>query len=502
MVEPKFRSVFLEDIFKAKLGYRPWIMFAPSHLANGFFRAVAETGYYNNDALFWAVYAKGDPVRGPKPGKTDSKFDKFSETQRGALQKLSEHKQWQSLLANTFGADKTVFTGPGQSSYSLSHAYHTTSDNHDREVGQWLCAILKKGTARPAYDLLHQLLTQPLDTSTDELTVLSLPLIDENANPKQKTVDIWPPSCLEWHPIHGFTDEIVQVIRNAFDQLAQNDRYTALHNGKLDTLRRMTTLGCFAFYLHLINIGTELTYLDSEKRVPIFIQLHASPNLNRASQATFQWVARSIELFLRQEIRNILEQQPDLWTSSDAVEQYINQTINWFKTNNHEREQAKVDRYKQDCFNFFQSYLGTADDVSLTEALANALTDMIGFVFSAKPYDVARNLGVKIGLLDRYGRQKSKAYTMHPDLLEVLVRSTVDTGEVCTIRELAERWEKYFGILFGGLSTENDRLEKWGIPPVDRHDLTMNAQALAVQLEQSGYAQRYADGVVLVQVKQ
>ena len=82
------------------------------------------------------------------------------------------------------------------------------------------------------------------------------------------------------------------------------------------------------------------------------------------------------------------------------------------------------------------------------------------------------------------------------------MRSTVDTGEVCTIRELAERWEKYFGILFGGLSTENDRLEKWGIPPVDRHDLTMNAQALAVQLEQSGYAQRYADGVVLVQVKQ
>lgn len=509
----KFREIFFEEIVKTELGYVPSIMFAPAHLANGLFRAIGG-GYYNNEAQHWAIFAKTDPLRGPNPPRTERQFERFNKHQKEALRFLNKNSVARKAIADAFAADHTVFRGVNVSSYSLSHVRHTTNDNHDRETGQWLCGILYQGDMHPAYDLLKKLLTQvPIRTAPDDLvmsdvlSVLSLPFVDESQQPKSKSLEDWRPKSLTVNDHGQFDDEIVNTIRTAFDRLAANDERSALKNGKLDTLRRMTTLGCFSVYLHLVNIGT------NKERVPMFLNLdRQSRTLKRASQASYRAIIRSIESFFQTAIAKkldvlavdgpfrVLDNGDGSNDDFNALVRQFIEDIDWYRNPSNSKEDGKVTSFKNDCWNFYLSYRGDAAKYTPKEALAHALTDLIGLVFSAKPYDVARNLGVKIGLLTRGDPPNNKAYQLHPDLLEVLVRATVPAGEEWTSKELAQEWYKRFGLLFGGLGYENEILPAWGVPPVDLSELAANVRQLEQQLELSGYAQRYADGVVLIRV--
>ncbi len=506
MLQLDFRKIFFDEIVKAQLGYVPSIMIAPAHLANGFFRAVGG-GYYNNEAQHWAVFVKTNPLKGPNPPKTELQFERFTEQQKAALRVLNDDATARNAIAEAFAADRTLFGPVNQSSYSLSHVRHTTNDNHDRETGQWLSDIIHNGDQHPAYDLLHKLLTQVVIRETpedcvmsDAISIISVPFIDEVQTPKRKVLQGWSPKSLSLSESGQFNDNIVNVIRLAFDQLAANDARSALKNGKLDTLRRMATLGCFSVYLHLINIG------GVHERVPMLLNLYKNNRtLKRASQSSYQAIVRSMESFFTGAIQKklsylVVDGSIDNLDSDLAVQQVIEEIIDWYRNNPTEGEMPKVEGFKHDCRNFYESYRGGATSYKPIEALTYALTDMIGLVFSAKPYDIARNLGVKIGLLTRGDRTDSKAYELHPDLLEVLVRSTIPAGEEWTINQLADTWYDCFGILFGGLGNENEILGTWGVPPIDLNELAYNVRQLEQQLELSGYAQRYADGVVLIRI--
>ena len=157
--------------------------------------------------------------------------------------------------------------------------------------------------------------------------------------------------------------------------------------------------------------------------------------------------------------------------------------------------------FKKDCWRFYCSYRGEAANYSSVEAFANTATDMLGLVLSSKPQDIARALGTRIGLLGKSEGKNKKSYVPRPDFLEVLIRATIPKDETWTLTEVAEYWAENYGILFGGLGDENSRLQAWGIVPVDRDELAANVNALAILLEMSGYARRYADGVVLVKVE-
>lgn len=513
-----FRKEFFEEIAKAQLGYLPWIAVAPSHMANGFFREIGG-GYYNNEAQHRAIYAGVNPV----PNAQDpfrKKFDSLPAQQQNALAFLLDHPQQRQILSQALRADKTTFKGVGMSSYTLSHAQHATNDNHDRGVGRWLRHILQQGEQRHAYELLHQLLTQGVTRSaetpaiSDALSLMTLPLMNWDSDPKTRSYDYDLPANLNHDTNGNFADPLINTIRNTFDQLAENDSDSAKRNGKLDALRRMTTLACFAFYLHLINIGE-----PRPRKLPLLLYLDRnSHTLERASQESYRLVRQSTDNFVRDAISEKIWQlhtsgEFGPWDREADIEHHIDQTINWYRyTPGNAKEQSKVEELKRNCRNFYQSYLTTTPNDELRAigpalpnnemaAIALALADMVGLVFSETPASVARALGVKIGLLTRGDSHENKAYELHPDLLEVLVRAIIPVGEEWPLKKLAEYWYKQFGILFGGLGNENAKLAKWEITPVDVNELKQNRDALALQLEVSGYAQSYADGVVVVRVE-
>lgn len=502
-----FRKTFFEDIFKSKLGYKPWIVVAPSHMANGFFREIGDGYYYNNEAQHRAINAKFNTV----PNEEDrfrKKYDNFEVSQQTALQFMQDNPTQRQILSQSFRADKTVFTGVGQSSYTLSHVQHTTNDNHDRDFGRWLTHILHQGEDQPAYELLYKLLNQGMTRSSDgaamsdALSLMTLPLMDWEIEPKTINYDYDLPLNLTYDAAGKFADPLVNSIRTAFDRLAGNDHDSATRNGKLDALRRMTTLACFSFYLHLINMGEV-----SRGKLPLLLYLERdSRTLKRASQESYRLVRQSTDQFLYITIKEKIEEldatgEFGRWDNQVDIEQHIEQTINWYKySEGNAKEKGKVQELKINCLNFYDSYRRTTENNEI-EAIAHAFTDMAGMVFSETPATIARALGVKIGLLTRGDRRENKAYELHPDLLEVLIRASIPIGEEWTIKKLANYWHEQFGILFGGLGNENQELAEWDISPVDVNELKRNEQALAQQLELSGYAQSYADGVVSIRVE-
>lgn len=502
-----YREEFFYEIVKQKLGYTPSIRIKPVHLANGFFRAIVG-GYLNNEAQHLAAYPKDYPyiTETTAPPRVKNLLAKLTPKQNEALAFLEKNNDVRAMLASLLGADGTVYKSVRYSSYTLSHFQHITNDNHDREAGEWLHHILKNIESKDALTLLEQLLKQAPLECTDELSVLTLPLAVDNPELKQKQEAYQLPESLRQDPDGRFKETAITSIANAFECLARNERGEAQRMAKFDTLERIVTLACFSLYLHLANAGNSKQ--ASASLVPMLFRLNKDgQTLKQASIGTYQWVHRSIDRFLRDEIIKKLETLRDSekygrWDIND-IEFHIKTTIDWYRTKadkSKPTKQEEVKRLRRDCSRFYQSYRGESAQYSPIEALGHALADMLGRVLSSTPTDIARYLGNDIGLLARYAKTKEKSYEPEPDLLEVLVRSSIPRGEVWSLHQLAEHWAANFGILVGVLGDENERLQNWGVQTVDRGELLANTNALAELLESSGYARRYADGVVLVSV--
>ena len=503
-MEPlEFRKHFFEDIVIRELGYNPRIEIKPAHLANGFFRAICG-GYVNNEAQHMALYPKSYPflaLASLADPRLKAKIQTFSSSQQEALRFLDGKENERAMLNRLFGGDKTLYRLVNTSSYSLSHASHITNDNHDRDTGLWLSTILRRGDNHLALDLLTELLLQDSATRNDELSLITLPLDDTKTKPFQRTTSYQEPEGIQINPDGKFKDPIIQIIRSSFDQLGLNDINNARKNGKLDTLRHFVTFGCFAVYFHLANAGR------GNSRMPmIFCFNRGLTTLSKASILSYHQMMNSINEFMYQKIyiavTNLAEGGSyGSWDDDHAIKEHIQSTIDWYRMTSEgsrEKEKNLVSKWQIECQNLYDIYRHGTSSISPRDAIAHALTDMLSVVLSSTPQDVARGLGNRIGLLG--GRQR-KIYDPHPDFLEVLVRCSIPLNETMTLSELAHYWADSFGIFCGGLGNENDRLSSLGIT-VDQSEWLENTNALAELLELSGYARRYADGVVLVSVEQ
>ncbi len=477
-----FESDIFDKMIDRTLFYSPKIEIRPVHLANGFFRAICGK-YAKAEYQQMAIYPKEYP-------------------------KMDINEQVRGVLNTILSADGAVYRQAHTSSYTLSRVSHITRDNHDRRTGEWLLAILAHNDGEgpsPALQLLRELLTQDNRRRSDEISVLTLPLFTPDNSSLEDFKPQFPdqtPSSLEVDVSGFFSDPLLYSIRKGFDKLAAHDQEIGKYGGKLDMLRRMVVWGCFAIYLHLANSGRE----ERNKRLPLLLQMTDKSNttLEEASIQSYQWMGRSIDSFLRKMVSTAIEilvQEGTYgsWETDADVMQHISD-MNWQAGGHIRKKEEKLLQLTERCLYFYASYLSDTANLSPSTAFANAVTDLIDQILSSSPRDVAGALATRIGLLPSSRRQKY--YTPMPDLLEVLVRASVPPGQQWTINELAAYWADNYGLLFGALGNENDTLANWGISLVNGSELYENINALADILEMSGYARRYADGVVLVSVRE
>ncbi len=476
-----FEETFFDSIVKRTLFYDPKIEIKPVHLANGLFRAVC--GCYTDDNRQHEVI---------HPRKN--------------AQRVDVPRSVREMLPTLLGADGTLYGTPNFSSYTLSHVTHITNDNHDRGAGEWLRTILMHGKEpSPAFSLLYNLLMEEEGKRSDELSTLTLPISPAHKDLKSRkpalTQEVWPTS-LHIDPVTGeFSDPLIRAIRAGFDMLACYDAPMARYGGKLDTLRRLTIWGCFALYLHLANTGRE----GNAALIPVLFCMDATatPTLKQASIQSYQWVGRSIDHFFRRQIREqmrLLEEKVQ-WDDDRANRQRV-RDMQWKKTRGGVKTTRTDEENQRDFLNFYNSYRSDTANHSPSTAFANAAADLLDRFLSSSPASVARALGVRIGLLTASRSQTAKLYAPEADLFEVLVRASVPLDEEWTLQQLAQHWADQYGILFGALGNENQRLAEWGISAVAGNEYLTNIERLVDILEWCGYARRYADGVVLVSVQE
>lgn len=476
-----FERSFFDELVDKTLFYSPKIEIKPVHLANGLFRAVCGK-YANSERLHRSICATGRSASGAG----------------GDAQKI---------VHALFTADGAVFSKANFSSYTLSHISHITSDNHDRRTGEWLAAILTHDEgegASPALELLRSLLTEDNQHLSDELSILTLPLAGQEAielKNFRSRLSAQAPTSLKVNDAGAFCDPLLYSIRRGFDQLAAHAGVTRKRKGKLETLRHLVIWGCFSVYLHLANSG----HVRGNQRLPMVLCLsrNPSPTLREASTQSYQWVNRSIDKFFRGIISSAVDQiaateQDGSWETSAAVRRRIESMIWKSSGGRMQQETEHTLAFTPLCLRFFDGYLCDTTNQSPRFAFANALTDMLGHVLSSSPTDVARALGVRIGLLTASRQHTKKLYAPGPELLEVLIRASIPPGTHCTITELADYWASQYGLLIGVLGTENSTLAEWGINPIDGGSLRTNVDALVDILEMSGYAHQFSDGVTFI----
>lgn len=140
------------------------------------------------------------------------------------------------------------------------------------------------------------------------------------------------------------------------------------------------------------------------------------------------------------------------------------------------------------------------DDARLI--FGETMYDMLALEASSHPGNCLKALGTSSGIL--YPPDKmhpNKRFVLSQDLLEMLLRSCVEPGEILSGSEMRSRlWER-FGIVVGGSSFELNKLQSSGmILQVDEDSLENNFSSFADTLEAMDFAEIMADGILQIRL--
>lgn len=478
------------------LGYSPnSASIKPVHIANGLCRA-ALGEYYDPQILNYAL------IRWAKHGSEErhptSELIEAAKEQLGDLadpRNIPRLNELRELLRGVLGADGAVFDKNDNCSYTLTNKAHVTRDHNDRNTGNFLYALLAQDLGSGPSPVL-QLLEDLLNDASDEISVLSLPLTSgEEPHDWDRALDDTPAS-LETKGASGrstFRSQILRELRSGFDTLAQ---FEEAKGSKLHSLRRLISFATFSLYLHLTHRGLE--YEDGRSfstQRPLlladFLQKGWSSVAN-ASYATYNLASKKIEAMITHGIRNVLvEEHGERWTTKQ-IEDFIAEVE--FKGG-----EKRQERSRKHFLEVYRSY--SAATRTNIEAFVHAIVDVMLEELAGTPFDFARALGVRGGLLAPRGqRAVKKRYAPSPELLEVLLATSMGIDEELELGELAERWRTKFGIVTGAIPTDSRDLASALVLDATKEDLVRNAEALREILIEIGYARRYADGVTIIRL--
>jgi hypothetical protein len=201
---------------------------------------------------------------------------------------------------------------------------------------------------------------------------------------------------------------------------------------------------------------------------------------------------KKIEAMITHGVRNVLvEEHGERWTTKQ-IEDFIDEIE--FKGGEKKKERSR--KHFREVYRSYAQAMRTNVD-----AFVHAMVDVMLEELSGTPFDFARALGVRGGLLAPRGqRAVKKRYAPSPELLEVLLAASMEPGEELELNELAERWRTKFGIITGALRSDSRDLGSASVFDATKEDLVRNAEALKDTLIGIGYGRRYADGVTIIRL--
>lgn len=457
----------------------------PVHLANGMFRGLLNEANDTTNGLFRFVFSSS---------KKDGTIPKGHELDRVYQWLLDEGRidenvasvsvaQFRPTLLKIVAADKpsAVSTG-GMESYSAGYASFVSNDRIAQDAGEFLSAWLSRQAPKFA-----GLLMDAIASETDPITVLAKPLFGDSRPAKMQIKNVDGIRCFQDScPAHVSLG--MQRLAKAADQLSEQLKR---HPNKLVRLRMAVTLGAFV----IVRYMADLEYLNvasENQRRPVFLldllNNERSP-IRLASQHSYVLLCQSITRFYT-------------WMFADYLRQQ------GFDKDDLERDCPAYDKPmkpadEQICREVWQEAINRAKvEKEIYSVYGQAVYDILALLAEATPIQYLRQIGIRCGLFwPPYNLQPTKHLTPRQDMLEVLVRSVANPGELLDMATLQNRLWDTFGIVIGGRPDDLSLLLDRGIYQADDRALEENQSAFAQRLNDLNFARLLADGVLEVQVR-
>lgn len=456
----------------------------PVHLANGMFRGLLNEANDTTSGLFRFVFSAS---------KKDGTIPKGHELERVYQWLLDEGRidenvtpvsvsQFRPALLKIVAADKpsAVSTG-GMESYSAGHASFVSNDRIAQDAGEFLSAWFSRQAPE-----FTRLLRDAINTGADPITILAKPLLGDSRPAKMQIENV--------ESIHCFQDSCpahvslgMQRLAKAADRLSEQLKR---HPNKLVRLRMAVTFGAFLLVRYIADLE-DLYVAPENQRRPVFLldllNNERSP-MRLASQHSYILLCQSITRFYTWMFADYIRKQG--FSKEDLLQDYPA----------YDRLMKQAD--EQICHEVWQEAINRAKfETDIYPVYGEAIYDILALLAESTPIQYLRQIGIRCGLFwPPYNLQPTKHFTPRQDMLEVLVRSVANPGELLEIATLQNRLWDTFGIVIGGRPDDLGILVGRGIYQADDRALEENQAAFADKLNDLNFARLLADGVLEIQV--
>lgn len=487
-------QIYLRDARKAVdkdyVGFTPnGSSIKPVHIAGGSLRCVYGSFNRTKNIKQMALVsdAKGNI---PAGNEANTIYKQLSENEK-IEDSISENalESMRNVMQRLLSVDKGVYVvkglKDGMISYSAGSKYFLTSRAMYEDAGEFIGSIIR------AYcpDLANYI-KKLLEAGNDPITLLFEPVLEAD--------------------MEAFTDQNQHEYIPAFKSMNKSTQWYVKGikdggNCLLDNFRNhpnpLTQLRLFNFFC-IVNLVRYMTMLEAfycgESVRPILLDFSGkSPSFSsvaRMSEMSYTQMYKSINRFYAWGYANWLNNQgytkDDLLNSETAVYEK-GKTI------------SKASKDELDALWSLAKERATeanGDDVFLE--FGETMYDMLALEASSHPVTYIRALGTSSGLL--YPPDKlhpNKRFVISQDILEMLLRSCVNSGEVISGRDIRQRLWDRFGIIIGGSQFEMQMLQSSGmILQADEDALEENFSSFAATLESMDFAEVMADGILQIRM--
>lgn len=461
----------------------------PVHIAGGSLRSIF--GYYNRTMnikkLALVSDAKGNI---PKGNGIEEVYSDLLENEK-IEDSISENalESMRNVMQRLLSADKGVYVvkglKDGMISYTAGSKYFLTNRAMYEDAGEFIGSIVSKYCP----DLANYI-KEILEKANDPITLLFEPVLEFD---KEVFAD---PSLYEDIPAFKDMNEkmqwFIEGIRDGGNCLLDNLRN---HPNPLAQLRLFNFFCIFNLIRYMSML--EVFYCGESIR-PIMLDFSGkSPSFSsvaRMSEMSYTQIYKSINRFYAWGYAKWLEDQG--YTKTDLLNS---------KTPVYE-EGKTVSKASKDeldtLWNLAKERASSEEENDVYLIFGETMYDMLALEASSHPVTYIRALGTSSGLL--YPPDKlhpNKRFVISQDILEMLIRGCVNSGEIISGKEIRERLWNRFGIVVGGSQFEMQLLQVGGtILQTDEDALEDNFSSFSTALESMDFAEVMADGILQIRM--
>lgn len=491
-MEQIFLKTARQEVDKTYVGFQPNSgSVKPVHIASGAQRCIY--GKFNRSKNIKRMALVSDANGNvPKGNETETIYQNLSEDE--IIEDniaLNSVESMRNVMQRLLSVDKGVFVVNGLNdsmiSYSAGSKYFITSGSgapYERG-GEFIGSIIR-GYCPELANYIKEL----LEHARDPITLLFEPILEsdmEDFSDQNQYEDI--PAFKE---INEHTRWFLNGIKDSGTSLLNNLRN---HPNPLMQLR------LFNFFC-VFNLMRYMTLLEAfycgESIRPILLDFSgASPSFSsvaRASEMSYTQIYKSINRFYAWGYARWLDEK------GYSKEELLQSDTPVYEEG---KSVSKVSKEELDAlWRLAKERVADleGDEVYLT--FGETMYDMLALEASSHPITYLRALGNLSGIL--YPPDKlhpNKRFVVSQDIIEMLLRCSVNPGEMISGMDIRKRLWDRFGIIVGGSSFEMQNLQESGmILQIDKDALDENFLSFASMLESMDFAEIMADGILQIRL--